>query len=326
MGTWLVTGGAGYIGSHVVRRLVEAGRAVVVIDDLSTGFREFVPDAVPFVESSVTDEAAVATTLRDYGVTGVVHLAALKYAGVSMEEPLRFYRANVEGTRALLAAMVATGVEQLVYSSSSSVYGTPVADRVVESTPWAPESPYGETKLIGEWLVADTARIHPLRHTSLRYFNVVGSGYDDLYDASPHNLFPLVFRAIEAGEAPQVNGVDYPTPDGSCVRDYVHVGDLADAHVLAAVRLEEGRSLRPVYNVGNGTGASVIEVIDTVADVLGMDIEPRIAPRRPGDPARIVADGTLAREDLGWKPQHDLADMVSGAWSAWQHRLRTRDE
>lgn len=314
MTTWVVTGGAGYIGAHVARRLLESGRDVVVVDDLSTGFRQFVPEGARFLERRLHDLGAADLD----GADGVVHLAALKYAGVSVQEPLRFYRNNVDGMAALLEAMVGAEVPSLVYSGSSSVYGTPREERVVESTPIGPESPYGETKLIGEWLAAAVAVAHPLRHTSLRYFNVVGSGYDDVYDASPHNLFPLVFRALDAGEEPQVNGTDYPTPDGSCVRDYIHVGDLADAHVLAAARLEAGVELAPAYNIGTGTGASVLEVIDSVRRVLGVELEPRLADRRPGDPARIVADGALARHDLGWSPVHDLDDMVRDAWRAWR--------
>lgn len=312
--TWMVTGGAGYIGAHVVRRLRESGRQVVVADDLSTGFRTFVPDDVELLESRIHD-----LTPSDLeGVTGVVHLAALKYAGLSVHEPLRFYANNVDGTEALLAAMVGAGVETLVYSGSCSVYGTPEHEVVDESAPTAPESPYGETKLIGEWLARAVAAVHPLRWTSLRYFNVVGSAYTDIYDASPHNLFPLVFRAIDAGEPPQVNGVDHPTPDGSCIRDYIHVGDLADAHVLAAARLEAGAALRPAYNIGTGRGASVLEVIDAVQRVLGIHVEPRLAPRRAGDPARITADASLARRELDWTPSHDLDDMVRDAWSAWR--------
>jgi len=316
MAKWLVTGGAGYIGSHVARRLLESGREVVVVDDLSTGFRSFVPEGAAFLEASVLDLKPDAFD----GVDGVVHLAALKYAGVSVEQPLQFYRINVEGMRALLEAMVFAGVGSIVYSSSCSVYGTPRDERVVEATPVGPESPYGETKLIGEWLTAAVAVAHGLRHTSLRYFNVVGSGYDDVYDASPHNLFPLVFRALDAGARPKVFGVDYPTPDGSCIRDYIHVGDLADAHVLAATRLETGAALAPAYNVGSGTGASVLEVIDAVRRVLGVALEPEIVGRRPGDPARIVADGSLATADLGWTPRHDLDEMVRDAWAAWQAR------
>jgi UDP-glucose 4-epimerase len=314
MSKWMVTGGAGYIGAHVARRFLESGHEVIVVDDLSTGFRSFVPPRATFLERSLADLDADALD----GVEGVVHLAALKYAGVSVREPLRFYRNNVDGMTTLLQAMVDAGCPRLVYSSSCSVYGTPRDERVVEATPVGPESPYGETKLIGEWLAAATGVAHGLRHTSLRYFNVVGSGYDDVYDASPHNLFPLVFRALDAGVAPTVNGVDYPTPDGSCVRDYIHVGDLADAHLLAAARLDEGARLAPAYNIGTGKGASVLEVIAAVGRVLGVDLQPEIGGRRAGDPARIVADGTLAGADLGWVARHDLDDMVRSAWAAWR--------
>ncbi len=318
MSTWLVTGGAGYIGSHVAQRMLDAGHDVVVLDDLSTGFRSFVPDGAAFFDASITYENAVHGALRDHNVDGVVHIAGLKYAGVSVEEPFRFYRVNVEGTRTLLAAMAAAGVHKLVFSSSCSVYGTPDLEVVDEATPTRPESPYGETKLISEWLIRDAARVMPLQHTSLRYFNVVGSSHAHLYDASPHNLFPLVFRAIDAGTPPQVFGSDYDTPDGSCVRDYVHVGDLADAHVLAAARLDAGAPLLPVYNIGTGVGLSVIEVIDAIQRVLGVHAPPELAARRPGDPARIIADGRCARDDLGWEARHDIDDMVRGAWDAWQ--------
>ncbi len=321
MSTWLVTGGAGYIGAHVARRLLESGRQVVVLDDLSTGHRSFVPDGVPFVETSTNDGAAVAAALRDHSVDGIVHLAALKYAGVSVDEPLRFYRANVDGMRALLEATVDVGIEQFVYSSSCGVYGTPAVVPVTEEAPLAPESPYGETKLIGEWLVAATATAHPLRHTSLRYFNVVGSGYDEVTDTSPHNLFPKVFAALDAGERPVVYGTDYDTPDGSCVRDYVHVGDLADAHVVAVDRLEAGTSLRSAYNIGAGVGSSVLEVVAAIGRVLDRELDVEIRDRRPGDPAAVYGDVRAAADDLGFVVQHDLDDMVRTAWSAWRHNV-----
>ena len=318
MSTWLVTGGAGYIGAHISRRLMENGHEVVVVDDLSTGVEAFVPSAAAFVKGSIVDAPLLAEVFGDHRVDGIVHVAGLKYAGVSVAEPLRFFRVNVEGMRVLLEAAVAAGVELFVYSSSCSVYGTPAAVPVVEDTPSAPESPYGETKLIGEWLLADVARTAPLRHTSLRYFNVVGSGYDDIDDRSPYNLFPLVFRAIDAGVAPRVFGTDYPTADGSCVRDYIDVGDLADAHVAAAQRLEAGSELSPAYNIGTGLGASVFEVIAAVERVLGIDLVPELVERRPGDPARIVGDPSAARRDLGWAAQRDLDDMVRTAWAAWR--------
>ncbi len=317
--TWLVTGGAGYIGAHVVRAFRADGTDVVVLDDLSTGRAEFVPDGVPLVRASVLDTAAVTAALREHAVTGVVHLAGYKFAGESVRVPLHTYEQNVTGTAHLLQAMADAGVSALVYSSSAAVYGTPTSDVVTEDTATTPESPYGESKLIGEWLIADVARTSangpaPLRHTSLRYFNVVGSGSPELFDASPHNLFPLVLGALTEGRTPRINGTDYPTPDGTCVRDYVHVADLAATHVTAARALADGRPLRPVYNLGSGEGVSVRQIMTTVAHVTGKQFTPEVGPRRPGDPARIVADGSLAAQDLGWAMRHTLADMVSSAW------------
>ncbi len=316
--TWLVTGGAGYIGSHVVRSFLAAGMSAVVVDDLATGRREFVPDGVPVVVASIEDEAAVGAALREHDVTGVVHLAALKYAGVSMDQPLDFYRVNVEGTRRLYAAMVAAGVENLVFSSSAAIFGTPDVDLVDEDTAKAPESPYGESKLIGEWLARDVARITTLRHVSLRYFNVVGSGDPAVYDVSPHNLFPIVLAALTEGRTPVVRGTDYPTPDGSCVRDYIHVADVADAHVAAARKLEAGVSLLPAYNLGRGEGLSVIEIMEAIKRGTGLDFTYERGPRRPGDPARIVTSSARAESDLGWKAARDVDDMVRSAWAAWQ--------
>jgi UDP-glucose 4-epimerase len=319
--SWLVTGGAGYIGAHVVRCLRQSGRKIVVLDDLSSGHREFIPDGVPFVSSSVTSAEGVdeALTRRSDGepVTGVIHLAAYKYAGTSVERPLHTYRQNVIGTQVLLERMLAHGVLDLVFSSTAACYGTPDDDVVTEQSPTRPESPYGESKLIGEWLMGDVGRAHGLRHTSLRYFNVVGTGYEDLHDTSAHNLFPLVLKALSEGRRPQVFGTDYPTPDGSCVRDYVHVQDLALAHVAAADALESGRALEPVYNLGSGTGRSVLEIMDAVRRVTGIDFTPELCPRRPGDPARIVASGELAARDLGWAMRHTVDDTLAGAWRAW---------
>lgn len=316
---WLVTGGAGYIGSHVLQAFRDVGLGVVVLDDLSSGHADFVPDDVPLVRGSILDTDLVASTLAEHRVTGVVHLAGFKYAGVSVERPLHTYEQNVTGTSHLLAAMATVGVDAIVFSSSAAVYGTPDTDLVTEQTATAPESPYGESKLIGEWLLRDQGRATGLRHTSLRYFNVVGSGSPALYDSSPHNLFPLVLDALAAGRTPRINGDDYPTPDGTCVRDYVHVADLAVSHVAAAQALAEGRALEPVYNLGSGDGVSVRQIMTAMADATGIEFTPEVAPRRPGDPARIVASGALAARDLDWKMRHTLAEMVASAW-----RARTR--
>ncbi|MGL5809716.1 MAG: UDP-glucose 4-epimerase GalE [Nocardioides sp.] len=317
--TWLVTGGAGYIGAHVVRAFVDQGLAPVIVDDFSSGHPGFVPDGLPLVHGSILDEELLAKTMTEHGVTGVMHVAGYKYAGVSVQRPLHTYEQNVTGTARLLAAMETCNVERVVFSSSAATYGTPTTEIVTEESPTNPESPYGESKLIGEWLLRDQARVNGLRHTSLRYFNVVGSGTPELRDTSPHNLFPLVLEALIEGRTPRVNGTDYPTPDGTCVRDYVHVADLAISHVAAARALDEGRPLEPVYNLGSGTGVSVAEIMASMARVTGIDFTPEIHPRRPGDPARIVALGDLAARDLDWQMRHTLDDMVRSAWEARQH-------
>ncbi|MBG6239568.1 UDP-glucose 4-epimerase [Mycetocola sp. CAN_C7] len=314
--TWLVTGGAGYIGAHVVRALVDRGIDVVVLDDLSSGHDSFLPAGVPFVQGNILDGDLVASALRDHAVTGVVHVAGFKYAGVSVQRPLHTYAQNVTGTLVLLQAMAEVGVSRIVFSSSAAVYGTPDTELVTEATAKNPQSPYGESKLIGEWILADQGVASGLAHTSLRYFNVVGSGYEDVYDTSPHNLFPLLFDALLDGRSPKIFGDDYPTPDGTCVRDYVHVSDLATSHVAAAQRLDAGEPVEPVYNLGSGEGVSVGEIMTAVRDSTGIDFTPEVAPRRPGDPARIVASGELAARDLDWVMRHSLADMVDSAWRA----------
>lgn len=319
--TWLVTGGACYIGAHVARAFTSAGMRAVVLDDLSTGHAAFVPEGVPLVHGSVLDEALVLQTLRDHSVQGVVHLAGFKYAGVSVERPLHTYTQNVTGTVSLLAAMRQAGVDRIVFSSSAAVYGTPDVELVTEVTPIRPESPYGETKLIGEWLLRaqGVAASGALRHTSLRYFNVIGSA-DDLarpvFDTSPHNLLPMVFDALLAGEVPRINGDDHATPDGTAVRDYVHVTDIAAAHIAAARRLERDQPLETVYNLGSGTGVSVREMMRAIAEATSMPFTPVVGPRRTGDPARIVADGSLAARDLDWAMRHTLRDTVRSAWRA----------
>ncbi len=319
--TWLVTGGAGYIGAHIVRALSSAGMAPVVIDDLSSGHGQFVPAGVPLVSGSILDHALLADTLRTHEVEGVIHVAGYKYAGVSVQRPLHTYQQNVEGTRVVLSAMAETGVANLVFSSSAAVYGTPDVPLVTEDLPKRPASPYGESKLIGEWLIRDQAvatasTAAPLRHTSLRYFNVVGSSDPAVYDTSPHNLFPLVFEALLAGRTPKIFGDDYDTPDGTNVRDYVHVGDIAAAHVVAAQRLAAGEPVEPAYNLGSQNGLSVRQIMDAMARVTGIDFAPEIAPRRAGDPDRIVATGELAARDLDWQNRYSVDEMVRSGWEA----------
>ncbi|MFK4791125.1 UDP-glucose 4-epimerase GalE [Microbacterium sp. ZW T5_56] len=323
MTTWLVTGGAGYIGSHVVRALQSAGMTPVVIDDLSSGHASFVPEDVTFIQGDILDRELFVSVLREHGVSGVIHVAGYKYAGVSVRRPLHTYQQNVEATRVVLDAMAETGADKLVFSSSAAVYGTPDVDLVTEDLPKAPASPYGESKLIGEWLIRDQAVAtadsdKPLRHTSLRYFNVVGSGEKGLPDTSPHNLFPMVFDRLIEGHTPAIFGDDYNTPDGTNVRDYVHVSDLAISHVAAARRLDAGEPVEAAYNLGSQNGLSVKQIMDAMARVTGIDFTPEIAPRRAGDPDRIVATGELAARDLDWAMRHDVDEMVRSAWEARQ--------
>ncbi|KRB36823.1 UDP-glucose 4-epimerase GalE [Microbacterium sp. Root180] len=323
--TWLVTGGAGYIGAHIVRALQGEGIGAVVLDDLSSGYASFVPDGVPLVRGTLLDGHLVEATLRGHRVAGVIHVAGFKYAGVSVRRPLHTYQQNVEATRVLLEAMESAEVDKLVFSSSAAVYGAPDVELVTEELPTRPTSPYGESKLVGEWLIRDQAAAtaggpFPLRHTSLRYFNVVGSGDPEVPDTSPHNLFPTVFAALQAGEVPRINGDDYATPDGTNVRDYVHVSDVAAAHVAAAHRLSSGEPIEARYNLGAHNGASVREIMQAIARLTGIDFTPEIGPRRAGDPDRIVATGALAARDLDWANRHSLDEMVRSAWHA--HRPR----
>ncbi len=322
---WLVTGGAGYIGSHVVREFLAAGIDAVVLDDLSSGHEDFVPTGVRFVRGSLLDESALNEALAGQGdghITGVVHLAGYKYAGESVQRPLHTYEQNVTATVNLLSAMQRHEVTNIVFSSSAAVYGSPDVAQVTEDTATDPQSPYGETKLLGEWLMAAQGQATGLRHTSLRYFNVVGSGSVEIVDTSPFNLFPLVFRALGDGRTPAIFGDTYPTPDGTCVRDYVHVTDIARAHVAAAQKMMDGVALDAVYNLGAGDGTSVRDIMNVMAEATGITFTPDIKPPRAGDPARIVASGAAAARDLGWANTYSLTEMAQSSWAAWQRRFK----
>jgi UDP-glucose 4-epimerase len=312
----MVTGGAGYIGSHVVRELLAAGIPVVVYDNLCTGVRAFVPDGVPFVEADLVDTGAVRAALSEHSVTGVIHIAGFKFAGLSVEQPLHTYHQNVTAMMSLLEAMNAEGVQKIVFSSSSSVYGNAASGLVEEDHPFNPTSPYGESKVIGEWLLRNQGVATGLVHTSLRYFNVVGSGDPTLPDVSPYNLLSMVFAAVEDGRTPVINGGDYGTPDGTCVRDYIHVSDLAAAHVSAAQRIDRGEAIAAAYNLGSGEGTSVAEMMAAIAAAMDIDFTPVVGPRRAGDPARVVASGEKASADLSWKMSHTLTEMIESAWRA----------
>ncbi|MFI8202222.1 UDP-glucose 4-epimerase GalE [Streptomyces sp. NPDC085937] len=319
---WMITGGAGFIGAHVVRAMTEGGQKVVVYDDLSTGSRDRVPAGVPLVVGSVLDGPRLEAALREHGVTGVVHIAAKKQVGESVERPLYYYRENVTGLQTLLEAMKAAGVDRMVFSSSAAVYGMPDVDLVTEETDCRPMSPYGETKLVGEWLINAASRAYGIRSASLRYFNVAGAATPEMSDSGVFNLIPMVFERLEAGEAPRIFGDDYATPDGTCVRDYIHVEDIASAHLAAAVRLEEapaGTAL--TVNIGRGEGSSVREMVDRILKITGQqDVAPVVTERRPGDPARVVASADRARTELGWSARFGLDDMIDSAWQGWRHR------
>ncbi|WP_367322712.1 UDP-glucose 4-epimerase GalE [Streptomyces sp. HUAS ZL42] len=315
--TWLITGGAGYIGAHVVRAMTEAGERAVVYDDLSTGIAERVPDGVPLVTGSILDGERLARALAEHDVTGVVHLAAKKQVGESVDRPLHYYRENVEGLRVLLEAVTAARVASFVFSSSAAVYGMPDVDLVREETPCVPMSPYGETKLAGEWLVRATGRATGLSTASLRYFNVAGAATAELADVGVFNLIPMVFEKLTEGAAPRIFGDDYPTPDGTCVRDYIHVVDLAEAHLTAARALRSAPGHDLTLNIGRGEGVSVREMIDMINAVTGYDRPPAVTARRPGDPARVVASADRIATELGWKAKHDVQDMITSAWQGW---------
>ncbi|GGR79348.1 UDP-glucose 4-epimerase GalE [Streptomyces aureoverticillatus] len=319
--TWLITGGAGYIGGHVVRAMTEAGERTVVYDDLSSGIAERLPEGVPLVVGSTLDADLVARTLRDHAITGVVHLAAKKQVGESVEQPLRYYRENVEGLRVLLDAVTDARVPSFVFSSSAAVYGMPYTEKdalVTEDTPCVPMSPYGETKLAGEWLTRAVGRATGLRTACLRYFNVAGAASPELADTGVYNLVPMVFEKLTDGAAPRIFGADYPTPDGTCVRDYIHVTDLAEAHVAVARHLAGAAPGTDVtLNVGRGEGVSVRAMVDLIAEVTGYDIPAEVTERRAGDPARVVAAADRMSAELGWSAKRDVREMVESAWAGW---------
>ncbi|MFG2604240.1 UDP-glucose 4-epimerase GalE [Streptomyces sp. NPDC048514] len=315
--TWLITGGAGYIGAHVVRAMTEAGERTIVYDDLSTGLAERVPPRVPLVRGSILDADLLARTLAGHEITGVVHLAAKKQVGESVDRPLHYYRENVEGLRVLLEAVTAAKVPSFLFSSSAAVYGMPDVDLVTEETACRPLSPYGETKLAGEWLVRATGRATGLATASLRYFNVAGAASPELADTGVFNLIPMVFEKLTEGASPRIFGDDHPTPDGTCVRDYIHVVDLAAAHVAVARALGSAPGAGLTLNIGRGEGVSVREMIDRVNAVTGYDRPPTVTPRRPGDPARVVASADRIATELGWRAEYDVQDMITSAWEGW---------
>ncbi|MFJ8107775.1 UDP-glucose 4-epimerase GalE [Streptomyces sp. NPDC096132] len=317
--TWLITGGAGYIGAHVARAMTGAGERVVVLDDLSAGVPARLPANVPLVRGSSLDAALLKGVLAEHAVTGVVHLAAHKQVAESVAQPTRYYRENVGGLATLLETVAEAGVRRFVFSSSAAVYGNPDVDLVTEDTPCAPVNPYGETKLAGEWLVRAAGQAHGIATTCLRYFNVAGAAAPELADTGVFNIVPMVFDRLTRDEAPRIFGDDYPTPDGTCVRDYIHVADLAEAHLAAARRLADPAvSGDLTVNIGRGEGVSVRELVTLIGEVTGDTRPPVVEGRRPGDAPRAVASAALAGRELGWAARLGVREMVDSAWRGWR--------
>ncbi|MCJ2015461.1 UDP-glucose 4-epimerase GalE [Methylobacterium sp. J-076] len=325
----LVTGGAGYIGSHMVLALLDAGHEeVVVLDDLSTGFDWAVPEGVRLVVGDVADQDLVARTIREYGIDALAHFAAKIVVPESVSDPLGYYLANTVKTRALIEAAVGAGVRHVIFSSTAAVYGEPKTVPVTETVPLNPINPYGRSKLMSEWMIGDAAAALGFTYVVLRYFNVAGADPKGRSGQSTPNATHLIKVATQAAlgqrERLDVYGTDYPTPDGSCLRDYIQVTDLAEAHRLALDHLRAGHESL-VMNCGYGRGYSVLEVVEVVKKVSGKDFSVRICPRRPGDPAQIVASAERIRHHLGWVPRYDNLETIVTQALAWEDRLAKRN-
>ena len=316
---WLITGGAGYIGSHVVYAAREAGFEVVIIDDFSTGFEDRVPEGVTCVRADIGDRAAVSKLLDEHNITGVVHLAAKKQVGESVEKPLEYWQWNVGKMIAFLDVLVTHGVKNFMYSSSAAVYGNPADGRtpLTETSDCNPINPYGATKLAGEVILDSLVIDGAVNAVSMRYFNVAGAVNATLADRLTLNLIPIALKLMSDGKQVTVFGTDYDTADGTCIRDYVHVQDLAEAHVAAMQHLEAGNSGHLRVNVGTGTGASVLDVVHGIEKHSGHSIDWVDTGRRAGDPTALVANVDKAKSVLGWKAQRTLDDIISSAWAAW---------
>ena len=321
----LVTGGAGYIGSHAVLALQDAGWPVAVIDNLVTGFRFAVPEGVPFYEGDIADGALLARIFAEQGTRAIMHFAGSVVVPESVTDPLKYYDNNTARTRALIAAAVAAGVPHFIFSSTAATYGIPDVSPVTEDTPQRPINPYGWSKLMSERMLADVAAAHPMNYGALRYFNVAGADPDGRSGQSTEGATHLIKVAVEAalGKRSHVSvfGTDYDTPDGTGVRDYIHVTDLAAAHVLVleALVAEPRRSL--TMNCGYGHGFSVLEVLDAVDRVTNMTIDRRMEPRRTGDPDTLIADNARIKDTLPWQPRYDDLETIVGHALAWERKL-----
>jgi UDP-glucose 4-epimerase len=327
--TILVTGGAGYIGSHMVHELVDAGERVVVLDNLSTGFRFLIPGSVAFVTGSTGDRELVAKTIAQYGVTAIIHFAASIVVPDSVRDPLGYYRNNTMNTCTLLQAAIEAGVRQVIFSSTAAVYGNASDTPVPEDAPTAPISPYGTSKLMSEIMLHDAGKAHGLRFIVLRYFNVAGGDPKGRTGQSTPAATHLIKVACETALGKRakmdVFGTDYPTPDGTCIRDYIHVSDLARAHSAALAYLRQGGE-SATFNCGYGHGASVLEVIEAVRRACRHDFPVEIGDRRPGDPAALVANVDRIRRTLDWRPQFQDLDTIVTHALAWERKLPGKRE
>jgi UDP-glucose 4-epimerase len=310
----LVTGGAGYIGAHVAHELLNEGYSVRIYDDFSNGLHKRVDGKFrDIVEGDILDREKLIQAMQ--GVDAVIHLAAKKAVEESVKNPLKYYENNVGGTLNLLAAMSVKGVKKIVFSSSAAVYSPNDKDAVEETDPTVPLSPYGATKLLSEELISSVGNAEKISHISLRYFNVVGSAIPEFGDNSKDNLVPKVFLALKNGKRPEIYGTDYPTPDGTCIRDYIHVQDLAKAHVAALKRTESG-FVSSIYNVGSGKGYSVREMMNQLSATIGRDVNPQESPARAGDSPKLIASIKKIESELGWKPIATLKEMIDSSWAA----------
>jgi len=310
----LVVGGAGYIGAHVAYLLQENGYGVRIYDDFSNGIKSRIEGKFSdVVIGDVLDRQVLISACE--GIDVVIHLAAKKAVGESVDNPLKYYENNVGGTLNLLAAMSLKGVKKIVFSSTAAVYSPSEKLSIAEDDLTEPLSPYGQTKLLSEKLISAVAKAENLSAISLRYFNVVGALRDEFADNSKDNLVPKVFAALKAGKNPEIYGSDYPTKDGSCIRDYIHISDLAKAHLVALEKVFSTK-VDEVYNVGSGTGYSVTEMINQIAESIGKPITPTLSPRRPGDTAQLISSIAKIERDLGWKPERSLKEMIDSAWQA----------
>jgi len=308
--TWIVTGGAGYVGSEIAHRLLAAGKEVLVLDDLSTGAASAVPSGAEFLEIDLRDPGLLTRVPKDRGFDGVIHAAGIKYAGESVNHPEEHYSRNVVATLAVLGLCRDLGIPRFIFSSSASVYGTPETSPVTEEAVLRPDSPYGRSKVAAEWLIRDFATAHDINYTCLRFFNVVGVGVSGVADSSPFNLFPNLVRALQNQTDFEIFGTDLATPDGTCIRDYIHVADVADGHLTVIAAWDRAQSLAHAYNLGVGQGISVKEVVAEFEKAAGSTLKVRALPRRQGDPLAVWASNELAVRELSWLSAASLQEMV----------------